>query len=86
MAETKSNWGKGITILISGFVIFMLGLVGFASFQSFNLVETDYYQKEINYQDHIDKVKRTSVLSDGVKISQIQSSAGNWKNWWGKCN
>ena len=75
MSENKkSRWGLGIGLLISGFLLFMLILVAIASFQSFHLVEKDYYQKEIKYQDRIEQIKRTASLNKGVRINQDQSS------------
>jgi hypothetical protein len=72
-SNDNNRWGKGIWIFIAGFVLFILILVAFASFQTFHLVEKDYYRKEINYQERIDKIKRTATLNNGVIVSQDQT-------------
>lgn len=45
------------------FVIGMLSLVYMASQESIEFVTKDYYSKELNYQDHIDRVNRTKALA-----------------------
>jgi hypothetical protein len=61
------NWGKKILIV---YVVFVLG-IGFMVFksstQNTDLVTTDYYAKELKYQDKIDEVKRVSALSAPVQ-------------------
>ena len=56
----KSKWGIGIFALYGGFVVFILICVAFASMQSFDLVEPDYYQKGLDYQQQIDRLNRTA--------------------------
>ena len=60
----KSNWGKGIVALYSGFVIFILAIVFIATSQNFDLVESNYYQKELKYQDKIDKLNNSNSLKE----------------------
>ena len=67
--QSRSFWGKGIAILCAGFVIFILSLVWFSSCQNFDLVEKGYYQKELAYQQQIDRVKRTQLLAANVRIN-----------------
>ena len=65
MSLFKGNrWGVGIILLYGGFVLFILGIVAFASFQHFDLVEDHYYDKEVVYQKHIDEVNRTNALPE----------------------
>lgn len=45
-----------------GFVAFMLMLVSMASRQTVDFVTTDYYNKELQYQGHLDKVSRANAL------------------------
>lgn len=59
----KSGWGIGIFALYGGFVLFMIIIVVVASFQNFDLVENDYYEKGLAYQDKIDKTSRTNTLT-----------------------
>lgn len=62
--KKKSFWGKGIVILYSGFVLFILSFVFFSVGQDFELVESDYYQKELNYQKQIDRMRSTEQLTE----------------------
>jgi hypothetical protein len=65
----KSFWGNGVAILYGGFVLFILSLVGFASFQHFDLVANDYYKRGIAYQTEIDKTKRSDSLAVRPQIA-----------------
>lgn len=58
----KSRWGVGLFFLYGGFVLFMLILVLYVSFQDMQLVEKDYYKKDLAYQDLIDKRDRAQNL------------------------
>ncbi len=57
----KVSWGTGIVILISGFLLLTLGMVVFAFSQRVDLVEKNYYEKELGFQKHIDS--QTNALS-----------------------
>ena len=63
------NWGRKILIV---YIVFVLG-IGFmvykASTQNDDLVTTDYYAKELKYQEKIDEVKRVSALSAPVEYT-----------------
>ena len=62
--KIKINWGTGIVI---AFVIFMGGTISTAVFlmnKDVNLVADDYYDQEINYQQHINRMERTSQLEE----------------------
>lgn len=67
----KSNWGTGITILYSSFVLFILFIVLIAALQDYDLVHKDYYQKEIAYQEQIDRVNRTNSLTDPPRVEYL---------------
>ena len=69
------SWGVGIWLLYGGFVLFILACVGFASMQSFDLVEDNYYKKGIEYQGQIDKIDRTRALAVQPKIRLNQANA-----------
>lgn len=51
----KFNWGTGITIFITLFVVSMSAMVFKASQQNVDLVTEDYYEKELAFQDLKDK-------------------------------
>jgi hypothetical protein len=62
----KFNWGFGIAILFSCFVVFITSLV-FRSFQqNCDLVHEDYYSKELKYQEQIEKQIKTRELKEGL--------------------
>lgn len=61
--KLKIHWGWGIAIFYSLFVLSLLGFLFFTTFNRVDLVEEDYYEKEINYQQQIDKETRTANLA-----------------------
>lgn len=64
--KIKFNWGTGIVLALLVMVAGMSFLVSIAVRQDFDLVDKDYYQKSITYQQHIEKVGNTANLD--VKI------------------
>lgn len=60
----KFNWGWGIALLYSAFVVLMLSLVWKTTTVKDDLVTPDYYAKELKFQDQLDKQKRTSELKE----------------------
>ena len=62
------SWGKGIILV---FVVFVLGigvLVYRSMTKNIDLVTTNYYEKELKYQDQIDKINNTNSLKENIKI------------------
>ncbi len=70
----KISWGTGITLLYSGFVIFILAMVFFAATRTHELVEKDYYTQEIQYQKRIDKQTNSAMLETNLNINYINES------------
>lgn len=70
----KINWGTGIVIALVVMVGGMIFLVSIALRQDYDLVENDYYQKSVNYQQHIEEVKNTEALADKIKVEQTADS------------
>lgn len=64
MTKNRFSWGVGIWLLYGGFVVFILACVGFASMQTFDLVEDEYYERGVTYQKQMDKVQRTQALTE----------------------
>lgn len=60
--KKRFHWGWGIVALYAGFVLFILVIVGYASFQRFDLVDKDYYAKGIDYERQIERIKRAETL------------------------
>ncbi len=61
------NWGTKILIVYVAFVLGIVFMVFKSSMQNTDLVTTDYYEKELRYQDKIDEIKRVSALSEPVQ-------------------
>lgn len=57
------NWGTKILIVYITFVAGIVFMVFKSSTQNTDLVTTDYYAKELKYQEKIDEIKRTAALS-----------------------
>ena len=64
----KMNWGWKIAITYTLFALMTLAFVVIGSMKKVNLVEEDYYEKEIKYQDQIDKMKNSQLLGDHFHI------------------
>ena len=56
----KINWGIKLIIGYSIFVVITLGMIFFTTTLNTDKVIDNYYEAEINYQQHIDKIKRTN--------------------------
>jgi hypothetical protein len=62
------NWGKKILIVYIVFVAGIVFMVFKSSTQKTDLVTTDYYAKELKYQDKIDEMNRVQALSAAVEV------------------
>ncbi len=62
--KIKFNWGTGIVIAIVLMVSGIMTLVFIATKQDYYLVEDDYYQKAINYQEQIDRIDNANHLPE----------------------
>ncbi|MGA0558336.1 FixH family protein [Larkinella sp. VNQ87] len=62
------NWGKSIVVVFVLFAGFIGTLVFLMSRQQVDLVREDYYQNEVAYQQHIDRVSRTAKLGNAFAI------------------
>jgi len=65
----KFNWGWGIALFYSSFVIFMLFMVWCSTQMRTELVTADYYGEELKYQTLLDKMKRSNTLSEPLSWS-----------------
>ena len=70
----KVNWGTSIFFVIISMLVFMAVLIYISSRQNIDLVEDNYYEKSIDYQKHIEKVKNVASLKQ--KIQFTDSSGG----------
>ncbi|MEO7308216.1 MAG: FixH family protein [Ferruginibacter sp.] len=60
------NWGTKILIVYVVFISGILLMVFRSSIQKTDLVTTDYYAKELKYQEKIDEMNRVSALSASI--------------------
>lgn len=68
------DWGKGILLTIIGFVAFMMTLVVISVKQDdIHLVTENYYEKEIKYQDQIDRESASAALDREVLVFDAQN-------------
>lgn len=72
--KIKINWGTGIVIAMVIMVIGMVTLVSVAVRQDYDLVDNDYYQKSVNYQQHIEKVRNNAALAERIKVEHSMDS------------
>lgn len=70
----KISWGKGLALAYGGFVILVLAMVGITITKNVDLVTSNYYDKEIKYQEEIDKINNTSRLKEQVKFDLGETS------------
>jgi hypothetical protein len=66
--KLKIHWGVGIAVFYTIFLLFLIGNVVFSSMQGNDIISPDYYQKELAYQQQIDKAGRSKKLPQQLKI------------------
>lgn len=60
------SWGIKITVLYTGFVILIAGMVIISSTNTSELVSKDYYEQELNYQQRIDALSNEKKLKASI--------------------
>ncbi|MFT7084557.1 MAG: hypothetical protein ACJAV5_000263 [Vicingaceae bacterium] len=63
----KLNWGTGIAIVYTTFVVFIGVMVYKAFGEDFDLVTEDYYAQEIKFQEKIDSRTRAEKLDASLQ-------------------
>src|SRR4051794_3525376 len=58
----RSLWPYGIITAFAIFISGTVGLVVLACSQKVDLVSSDYYEQEIKFQNHLDRLQRTRDL------------------------
>lgn len=58
----KFNWGHGLTIFILLFILTMVGMVVYSFQQTNEMIDDNYYQKEVEYQNLINRKQRLHQL------------------------
>ncbi|WP_338768555.1 FixH family protein [Bernardetia sp. ABR2-2B] len=69
----KFNWGTGIFLFYSAFVIFMLSLVFMSMQQKIELVTENYYTEGIDFQRQINERKNVAALKAKPTIKQLEN-------------
>lgn len=69
MSKFKFTWGHGVVVALFCFIVFISSLIFFAGNMG-EMVEENYYEKTIHYQDDIDAVKRANSLANKPEIIQ----------------
>lgn len=64
----KSFWPLGIVLVYAVFFAFLVSFFIFSRFQKEELVTRDYYEKELIYQEQIERMKRTQALSEKIEV------------------
>lgn len=64
----KSPWPYAIIATFVVFVSALAAYVGFACSNDVELVTADYYQQEIEYEQQMERLKRTHSLGDQVRV------------------
>jgi hypothetical protein len=68
------NWGYKILFVFVIFIAGILFMVFTSSTQKMDLVTTDYYARELKYQEKIDEASRVNALSEEIRY-QINDKA-----------
>lgn len=67
MAKFRFTWAHGIVIALGSFMIFIMSLVFLAGDMG-EMVDENYYQKTIEYQDDINAAQRANSLQHKPEI------------------
>lgn len=67
MAKFKFNWGHGLALALASFIIFILSLIFLAGDMG-EMVDDNYYEKTVKYQDDIDAAQRANSLNQKPEI------------------
>jgi hypothetical protein len=66
------NWGHKLTVVIGIFILAMLSMVYLAFQQTNDMVDTNYYDKELKYQLKIDAAQNLNAASTEVLVTQFE--------------
>lgn len=68
------NWGKGIIIGMGLFMGFILTMVVIMMRQKIDLVEEDYYKRELNYEDQLAAQKMYVTSAGKISVTSEKNS------------
>ncbi|MDX1408864.1 MAG: FixH family protein [Saprospiraceae bacterium] len=66
----KWNWGTGIALFYGLFMVTMILFVIKSRQVDHSLVVDNYYEEDIRYQEHIDRVANSQALETDLQIAQ----------------
>lgn len=72
--KKESFWGKGVWLIYGGFVVFILGCVAVVAVQHIDLVESDYYEKGLDYQKQINRIELGNRMAPVVELNISDNS------------
>ena len=67
------NWGKGITLFIVAFIVFIASMVVFAFTKDADLVREDYYENELAYDQNKENKVNYQDLNKAIVVSKTES-------------
>ena len=70
----KFNWGHGIFIFMTIFVLLAVSFIIFSLNQSQDLVSDDYYDKGADYSQQIEVNKRSDIYQDSINIDIVNAN------------
>ncbi len=68
------NWGKGIIIAMSLFIVFIVTMVVQMMRQDVTMITDEYYQKELHYNEQYAALNNYNEASAPIQIQQIGDS------------
>ena len=68
------NWAVMVPAFYISFVLVLVAFVVWTTTQKVELVDNNYYDKDLVYQQHIDKVERTNQLAEQVFVANAQNN------------
>jgi len=69
----KFTWGQGLTLVIFGFIAAMLGMVYITFQQSNEMIEDNYYERELKYQTIIDGKNELNSYTSFTFLSLVNN-------------
>ncbi len=71
----KFNWGTGIALFYSVFVLVLVWQVIKSTQYDHSLVSDHYYQDDINYQKHYNKLINSQELNEPLQIAKTEQGS-----------
>lgn len=67
----KLNWGNGIAIFYIGFMMVMIFMVIKSAQNDVQLVQENYYEKDLNYEAFRQSRANANAMSDPIKVKYL---------------